>query len=91
MTAWKHKDVVEPFTAWTAICCEILQRCAEIDGDLTLSYLVRLASYTNAAKVAIHESLAPTEQQSQLVLFGLEAQSRELRQCMVPHIALSGK
>lgn len=83
-------DVLVPFTAWTAICCDMMQRCAEVDGDFALSYLVRLASYTNAAKDAIHESTAPSDQQSQLVLYGLEAQSRELRRCMLPHIARSG-
>ncbi|KAH6986653.1 hypothetical protein EDB80DRAFT_181444 [Ilyonectria destructans] len=89
ISAWRKMDVMPPFTAWTATCCDILQRCAAADGDLALSYLVRFASYTNAAKSAIHESTAPSEQQSQLVLFGLEAQSRELRQCMLPHIARS--
>ncbi|KAH8653296.1 hypothetical protein BGZ61DRAFT_468144 [Ilyonectria robusta] len=89
ISAWRKMDVMAPFTAWTAICCDILQRCAAADGDFALSYLVRFASYTNAAKSAIHESTAPSEQQSQLVLFGLEAQSRELRQCMLPHIARS--
>ncbi|KAI5464219.1 hypothetical protein BGZ63DRAFT_481573 [Mariannaea sp. PMI_226] len=89
MTAWKQLSIMEPFTAWTAICCDIMERFAEVDGDLSLSYLVRLASYTIAAKVAMHESMAPSEQQSQLVLFGLEAQSRELRQVMLPHIAIS--
>ncbi|KAJ4176157.1 hypothetical protein NW755_014570 [Fusarium falciforme] len=91
MAAWKKMDVVAPFTAWTAMCCDILQRRAEADGDLALSYLVQFSSYTNAAKSAIHESTAPSEQQSQLVLFGLEAQSRELRKCMLPHIARSVK
>jgi hypothetical protein len=84
-------DVMVPFTAWTDTCCDILQRCAEADGDFALSYLVRFASYTNAAKDAIHQSTAISEQQSQLVLFGLEAQRRELQQRMLPRIACSSK
>lgn len=91
MASWKKMDVIAPFTTWTDVCCDILQRCADGDGDFSLSYLVRFASYINAAKDAIYKSTLPSEHQRQLVLFGLEAQSRELRQRMLTHIASSGK
>jgi hypothetical protein len=91
MVAWKKMDVKPPFTAWTATCCDILQRYAESDGDFALSYLVQFTNYTNAATDAIHESTVTTEQQSQFVLFGLEVQGRELRQRMLTRIASDGK
>ncbi|KAK7415451.1 hypothetical protein QQZ08_012340 [Neonectria magnoliae] len=90
MSGWKKmEDLLAPFTSWTATCCDTLQRCAECDGDFALSYLVRLASHTNAANMAIHENKGTSQQQSQLVLLGLELQDRELRQAMLPHIARS--
>ncbi|KAH7019897.1 hypothetical protein EDB80DRAFT_771703 [Ilyonectria destructans] len=90
MTAWKKMDdLVAPYTGWTAACCDILHRCAEVDGDYALTYLVRLASYTNAANQAIHENNGTSQQQSELVLLGLELQNRELRQNMLPHLASS--
>jgi hypothetical protein len=91
MPSWKKMDVRVPFTAWTATCCDTLQGYAEDDGDLALSYLARSASYINAAKEAIYKDSSSSEHQRQLVLFGLDAQSRELQQCMPPHIAHSGK
>ncbi|KAF7544917.1 hypothetical protein G7Z17_g9581 [Cylindrodendrum hubeiense] len=88
MTAWKKMDeLVAPFTSWTATCCDILQRGAEVDGDFALTYLVKLSSFTNAANQAIHENKGTSHQQSQLVLLGLELQDRELRQTMLPHLA----
>ncbi|KPM45111.1 hypothetical protein AK830_g1500 [Neonectria ditissima] len=90
MSAWKRMDdLPAPFTSWTATCCDTLQRCAECDGDFALVYLVRLASHTSAAHMAIHENKGTSQQQSQLVLLGLELQDRELRQAMLPHIARS--
>lgn len=83
-------DLVAPYTGWTAACCDMLHRCAEVDGDYALTYLVRLASYTNAANQAIHENNGTSQQQSELVLLGLELQDRELRQNMLPHLASSG-
>lgn len=84
-------DIMAPFTAWTATCCNILQQCAQADGDFVLSYLVQFTSYTNVAKDIIYGSSMISEQQSKLVMFGLEAQGQELRQRMLPYIACSGK
>lgn len=84
-------DVIPPFTAWVATCCDVLQRCAKSDGDYALSYLVQFTNYTNAVADAMNENLATSEQQSQLMLLGLEAQGRELRQQMVTRIANDGK
>lgn len=84
-------DVVPPFTAWIATCCDVLQRCAEYDGDYVLSYLVQFTNYTNAVADAMNENMATSEQQSQLMLSGLEAQGREFRQQMVARIANDGK
>ncbi|KAH7176457.1 hypothetical protein EDB81DRAFT_706887 [Dactylonectria macrodidyma] len=90
MTAWKKMDeLVAPFTSWTARCCDALQRCAEVDGDYALTYLARLASFSNAANTAIHDNRGAGQQQSQLVLLGLELQHRELLQGMLPHHANS--
>ncbi|KAH7158007.1 hypothetical protein B0J13DRAFT_581942 [Dactylonectria estremocensis] len=90
MTAWKRMDeLVAPFTSWTARCCDALQRCAGVDGDYTLTHLVRLASFGNAANTAIHDNRGAGQQQSQLVLLGLELQHRELVQGMLPHHANS--
>ncbi|KAM0511033.1 hypothetical protein ACHAPE_010294 [Trichoderma viride] len=87
MVPWKKMDVIPPFTAWIATCCDVLQRCAESDGDYTLSYLVQFTNYTNAVADAMNENMAISEQHSQLMLLGLEAQGRELRQQMVARIA----
>ncbi|CAM1502173.1 Fc.00g041570.m01.CDS01 [Cosmosporella sp. VM-42] len=87
MTAWKKlHQLAAPFTPWTATCCDILMRNSEVEGDLSLATLVRIASNTNAANEAIYES---TEQQTQLLLLGLETQQRELRLAMLPHLARS--
>lgn len=91
MVPWKKIDVIPPFTAWIAICCDVLQRCAESDGDYTLSYLVQYTNYTNAVSDAMNENIAKTEQQSQLMLSGLEAQGQELRQRIVTRIANDGE
>ncbi|KAI8681728.1 hypothetical protein NCS55_00425600 [Fusarium keratoplasticum] len=90
MTAWKRMDQLAcPWTPWTATCCDVLQRCAEADGDLALSYLARLASSTNTANKSIRDNNAQSAQQVQLLLLGLEAQHRELKEAMLPHIARS--
>ncbi|UPK91890.1 hypothetical protein LCI18_002825 [Fusarium solani-melongenae] len=90
MTAWKRMDQLAcPWTPWTATCCDVLQRCAEADGDLALSYLARLASSTNTANKSIRDNNAQSAQQVQLLLLGLEAQHRELKKAMLPHIARS--
>ncbi|KAL6886001.1 hypothetical protein GGI43DRAFT_431893 [Trichoderma evansii] len=91
MVPWKKIDVTPPFTTWTATCCDILQRCAESDGDYVLSYLVQYTNYTNAATDAMNENTATSKQQSQLVLLGLAAQIRELQQSMLTRIANDGK
>lgn len=91
MVPWKKIDVTPPFTTWTSTCCDILQRCAESDGDYALSYLVQFTNYTNAATDAMNENMTTSKQQSQLVLLGLEAQIRELRQRMLTRIANDGK
>lgn len=92
MTAWKRMDLLAcPWTPWTATCCDLLQRCAEADGDLALCYLARLASATNTANKSIRDNNAQSAQQVQLLLLGLEAQHRELKEAMLPHIARSGK
>ncbi|KAI8683151.1 hypothetical protein NCS56_00439000 [Fusarium sp. Ph1] len=90
MTAWKRMDLLAcPWTPWTATCCDVLQRCAEADGDLALCYLARLASSTNTANKSIRDNNAQSVQQVQLLLLGLEAQHRELKAAMLPHIARS--
>ncbi|KAF4465284.1 hypothetical protein FALBO_7874 [Fusarium albosuccineum] len=90
MTAWKRMDhLMAPWTSWTATCCDVLQRCAEVDGDMAMSYLVRLANLTNTANKSIRDNNAQSEQQVQLLLLGVEAQYREIKETMVPHIARS--
>ena len=79
------------WTSWTASCCELLQRHAEVDGDVALSYLVRLSHMTNTADSSIRDNDPGAEQKVQLMLLGLEAQHKELKQAMVPHLARSGK
>lgn len=91
MVPWKKMDVIPPFTSWIATCCDVLQRCADSDGDHTLGYLVHYTNYTNAVSDAMNENIAKSEQQSQLMLSGLEAQSRELRQRIVTRIANDGE
>ncbi|RSL43954.1 hypothetical protein CEP53_011451 [Fusarium sp. AF-6] len=90
MTAWKRMDQLAcHWTPWTATCCDILQRCAEADGDIALCYLTRLASSTNTANKSIRDNNDQSAQQVQLLLLGLEAQHRELKEAMLPHIARS--
>ncbi|KAM5346945.1 hypothetical protein ACJ41O_009950 [Fusarium nematophilum] len=90
VTAWKRLEhLLAPWTTWTATCCDLLQRCAETDGDIALNYLVRLASATNTANESIRDNNNQCEQQVQLLLLGLETQHREMRKAMLPHIARS--
>lgn len=83
--------LVPPWTSWTANCCELLQRHAEVDGDVSLSYLVRLANMTSTAHVSIQNNDPQADQQVQLMLLGLETQHKEMKESMVPHLARSGK
>lgn len=76
------------FTNWTSTCCDMLQGYAETDGDIALTYLVRLASSANAEN---EFGSAGSEQQARLLLLGLETQHKESRESMQPHIACSGK
>ncbi|KAH7236189.1 hypothetical protein BKA59DRAFT_503800 [Fusarium tricinctum] len=88
--AWSKMDyLVPPWTSWTANCCELLQRHAEVDGDVSLSYLVRLANMTSTAHVSIQNNNPQVDQQVQLMLLGLEAQHKEMKGSMVPHLARS--
>ncbi|KAF5017519.1 hypothetical protein F66182_10548 [Fusarium sp. NRRL 66182] len=90
MFSWKQMNsLIPPWTSWTATCSELLQRHAEVDGDIALSYLVRLANMTNTANNSIRDNDPEADQQVQLLLMGLEAQHKELRQSMLPHLARS--
>jgi SAM-dependent MidA family methyltransferase len=91
MVPWKKIDATPLFTAWIATCCDVLQRCAQSDGDYALSYLVQFTNYTNAAADAMNENAGTSDQQSQLMLLGLETQARELQQRMVARVANNGK
>ncbi|KAF4445313.1 hypothetical protein F53441_10925 [Fusarium austroafricanum] len=54
---WKKMDLLVPkWTPWTATCCELLQRHAQVDGDVSLSYLVRLANMTNTANNSVRDN-----------------------------------
>ncbi|KAJ4259761.1 hypothetical protein NW762_007692 [Fusarium torreyae] len=85
----KMDHLIPLWTSWTASCCELLQRHAEADGDVALSYLVRLSHMTNTADSSIRDNDPGAEQKVQLMLLGLEAQHKELKQAMVPHLARS--
>lgn len=87
LTGLKHfQHLAAPFTSWTATCCNILERNAQVEGDLILIALVRISSDIHAVTDAIY---GKDEGQNQLILLGLEARHRNLRQKMLPHIARS--
>ncbi|KAF4333652.1 hypothetical protein FBEOM_12522 [Fusarium beomiforme] len=87
---WKKTNLLIPqWTPWTATCCELLQRHAEVDGDISLSYLVRLANMTTTANNSIRDNDTQVNQQVQLMLLGLETQHREMEETMVPHLSRS--
>ncbi|KAM0430816.1 hypothetical protein ACHAQK_010423 [Fusarium lateritium] len=88
--SWDKMDsLASPWTAWTANCCELLRRHAEVDGDVSLSYLVRLANMTSTAHISIRDNNPQVDQQVQLMLLGLETQHKEMKESMVPHLARS--
>jgi hypothetical protein len=85
ITSWKKMyHLAAPFTAWTATCCDVLERNAEGEGDLVLTALVRIAKDLQAAHGALY---GKNEEQSQLMFLGLEARHNELRQRILPHVA----
>ncbi|KAF0638691.1 hypothetical protein FPSE5266_11984 [Fusarium pseudograminearum] len=89
MYMFKKKDLIPAWTTWADACCNILQRHAEVDGDVSLSYLARLANMTNTANSSIRDNDPQVNQQVQLVLLGLETQHREMKETMVPHLSRS--
>ncbi|KAM0355766.1 hypothetical protein ACHAPU_000152 [Fusarium lateritium] len=90
MFSWsKMNHAVPVWSPWTANCCELLQRHAEVDGDVSLSYLVRLANMTTTANTSIRYNDPQMNQQVQLMLLGLEAQHKEMKEDMIPHLARS--
>ncbi|KAG8671698.1 hypothetical protein FPOAC1_004952 [Fusarium poae] len=90
MFMFKKKDNLIPaWTTWTETCCDLLQRHAEVDGDVSLSYLTRLASMTNTANNSVRDNDPQVNQQVQLMLLGLETQHREMKEAMVPHLSRS--
>lgn len=92
LCTWKKMDLLMPqWTPWTATCCELLHRHAEVDGDASLSYLVRLANMTTTANNSIRDNDPQVNQQVQLMLLGLEMQHKEMKETMVPHLSRSGK
>ena len=89
ITSWKKMHhLVAPFTAWTATCCDMLERYAEGEGDLVLATLVRISKDIIAANEAVY---GKHHEQNQLMLLGLESRRAELRRNMLPHIARSSK
>jgi hypothetical protein len=92
MFMFKKKDNLIPaWTTWTETCCDLLQQHAEVDGDVSLSYLTRLANMTNTANNSVRDNDPQVNQQVQLMLLGLETQCREMKKAMVPHLSRSGK
>lgn len=97
MVGWrKYRNLSATFTPWTAACCDALEHNAqsnkEANGDMVLSTLVRLSSISSEVSDAIHDRRGErTDQQTRLLLLGLETQARELRQRLPPHIAATSK
>ncbi|POR36871.1 Uncharacterized protein TPAR_02937 [Tolypocladium paradoxum] len=88
VVTWKSKrGVTTGFTSWTATCCDILERNAQVDGDVVLASLCRSSSILYEAAEAIHERNGQTEQHSRLVLAGLELQFREFQARMPSYVA----
>ncbi|KAI1067830.1 hypothetical protein LB507_010550 [Fusarium sp. FIESC RH6] len=91
MCTLKMEHLIPAWTPWTDKCCDLLQRHAEVDGDVMLTYLVRLANMMDTANKSIRENEPQVNQQVQLMLLGLETQHREMKEAMVPHLSRSGK
>lgn len=87
--SWKKMNhLAAPFTAWTAACCDVLERNAEWEGDLVLTTLMRISKDLHAANEALY---GKNEDQNQLMFLGLEARHRDLKQKMLPHVARTSK
>ncbi len=65
----------------------MLERASQLESDAVLVALVRLAQIATDASEAIYERCQRTEQQSHLILLGLETQARELKNRIPNHIA----
>ncbi|RFN50877.1 hypothetical protein FIE12Z_4823 [Fusarium flagelliforme] len=89
MCTFSMEHLVPAWTPWTEKCCDLLQRHAEVDGDVALTYLVRLANMMNTANKSIRDNEPQVNQQVQLMLLGLETQHREMKEAMVPHLSRS--
>ncbi|KND88016.1 hypothetical protein TOPH_07283 [Tolypocladium ophioglossoides CBS 100239] len=87
LVTWRSKRVATSFTSWTATCCDILERDAQVDGDVVLASLYRSTSILYDAAEAIHERSGQTEQHRQLVLAGLELQFQELQARVPSYVA----
>lgn len=78
------------FTPWTTVCCDVLERNAEWDGDAILVPLIRLAACIHDAAESIPGRNIQDPQQSRLIWLGLETQAQGIQNNLNPLIAETG-
>lgn len=71
----KYRDL--QFTAWTAECCNYIERHAESQCDHVIAWLARLQQVVGEAGELNRPPAGHTENQTSLITIGLETQLRE--------------
>ncbi|KAM0322718.1 hypothetical protein ACHAQA_009309 [Verticillium albo-atrum] len=81
LVTWvKFSAVGLEHTAWTAVCCDVLERRSPVPSDQTLSWLVRFAHVieaTNKLDCFGPQAEEKSRNQARLMLLGLESQFNE--------------
>lgn len=78
------------FTSWTATCCDILEQNAQTENDGVLVAMTRISNTVSDTGHA-YAAKGPPEQQSRLVLLGIEAQFREVQQRIPPQVGATSE
>ncbi|ROT34674.1 hypothetical protein SODALDRAFT_329536 [Sodiomyces alkalinus F11] len=65
------------YTQWTSICCGVLERRSDVEGDSTLSWLVRCAHIIEETCKLDRPGPDVDDKKSRFMLLGLESQFRE--------------
>jgi hypothetical protein len=75
------------FTSWTAHCCDVLERHAQVPGDAVLANLTRLGSTVCDAWTTLRYPSNTSFSHNNIVFLGLEAQFNEQQAARHPDVA----
>ncbi|KAL2757762.1 hypothetical protein ACRALDRAFT_1079863 [Sodiomyces alcalophilus JCM 7366] len=67
------------YTQWTATCCDVLERRSDVEGDRTLSWLVRCSHIIEETSKVDRPGPDADDKNTRFMLLGLESQFREWR------------